>query len=66
MFKQILIVAWILLFAGTAFLFLFPKATVRVVTPAILLIFSLLTILGSLAYGFVVTNRRIANRSGSD
>ena len=66
MFKRILIVAWILLFAGTALLFLFPKATVRVVSPTILLIFSVVTILGSVAYLFVVTYRRVANRSGSN
>jgi hypothetical protein len=66
MFKRILIVAWISLIAGTALLFLFPKTTVRVLSPTILLIFSVVTILGSVAYGLMVTYRRIANRSGSN
>jgi len=47
-------------------LFLIPKAAVRVLSPRILLIFSVVIILGSVAYGFMVTYRRIANRSGSD
>lgn len=62
MFKRILIAAWVLLFAGTALLFLFPKAAVRALSPAILLIFSVVTILGSLAYLFEVTCRRVTNR----
>ena len=66
MFKRILIAAWISLFAGTALLFLFPKTTVRVLSPTILLIFSVVLILGSVTYGFVVTYRRLANRGGSD
>jgi hypothetical protein len=66
MFKRILIAAWIFLFAGTALLFLFPKTAVRVLSPTILLIFSAILILSSVTYGFVVTYRRLANRSGSD
>jgi hypothetical protein len=66
MFKRILIAAWISLFAGTALLFLFPRTTVRVLSPTILLIFSVVLILGSVTYGFVVAYQRLANRNGSD
>jgi hypothetical protein len=65
MFGRILIVAWGALFAGTAALFLFPKGVVRILSPTILLIFSVVVILGSVIYGLVVTYHRIANRSGS-
>jgi hypothetical protein len=63
MFKRILISGWIALFTGTALLFLLPRATVRVLSPAVLLVFSVVLILCSATYGFTAAYRRLARPS---
>jgi hypothetical protein len=65
MFKRVLIAGWGALFTGTAFLLLFPKVIVGVLSPAVLLGFSLLLVVVSVTYGLVLIYRRVTKRGGS-
>jgi hypothetical protein len=60
-----LIGAWIVFFLATAALFLFPTRLAHLLSPTILLIWSAILILVSVAYGVVLLYRRITSRTGT-
>jgi len=64
MFKRILVAGWVALFVGTALLLMFPRAMVRVLSPTVLLVYSLVLIFASLTFGLKVAYRRVIKQSG--
>jgi hypothetical protein len=65
MFKRMLIGVWVVFFLATASLLLFPTPLAHLLSPTILLIWSAILILVSVAYVVVLLYRRITSRTGT-